>query len=175
MSYLFLALAILAGMIGLPLVAGAHGTGLFFEAAVGNFEMDIDFDTQEPMADQEVFIGFSLFTPPDSPDWEFASYTDLQLIFIRNGVTVYDKQLPPSDFRGRRFLNYTFPQDGDYTMTVRFLENEELLAEKSFPVTVKADPDAISTLNYIVAGIGIAVFIGGSVVYGCRFIARRSS
>jgi hypothetical protein len=60
-------------------------------------------------------------------------------------------------------------------MTVRFLENEELLAEKTFPVTVKADPDAISTLNYIVAGIGIAVFIGGSVVYGRRFIARRSS
>ncbi len=160
--------------MSLPLIAGAHGTGLFFEATVGEYEMDIDFDTLEPVADEEVFIGFSLFTPPNTPDWEFASYTDVQVIFSRNGVTVYDKRLPPSDFKGRRFLNYTFPQDGDYTMTVRFFENEKLLAEQSFPVTVKPNPDAIPTFNYVVAGAGITVLLAGCALSIRRFLVRRS-
>ncbi len=174
-KYPFLALAIFAGMMLLPVVVEAHGTGLFFAATVGNYEMDIDFDMLEPIAGEEVFIGFSLFTPPNTPDWEFASYTDAQVIFSRNGVTEYDKRLPPSDFKGRRFLNYTFQRSGDYTMTIRFFDNEKLLAEQSFSVTVKANPDAVSTLNYVVAGAGIAVLLGGCVVYIRRFLARRSS
>lgn len=162
-----LALAAILGLSVFPVTAYAHGTGLVFEAVIGEYVMDIDFDVDQAVAGEEIFMEFGLVTPPNTPDWDFASYTDVQVTLARNGKAVFDKALPTSDFRGRRFLNYTFPKRGEYRMTVGFSGSGRLLAEETFAVSVQRDPNSFDP------GLTVTVLAGFVLAVGTVFFLSK--
>jgi hypothetical protein len=91
----------------------------------------------------------------------------MEVTFVRDKKNIDDVRLPPSDFKGRRFLNYTFPKGGAYEMTVKFFEKNRLLAGKTFSLSVQDNPDA-SAFPWRKAGIVGAFFILGIGFYAYK-------
>ena len=142
--------------------ARAHVSGQTIEKNLGEYSVDIGYDSPDinPMAGEPVRFDFRLYKGEKkelvefSKMWFKASLGNVPMIA---GRLAKDELIPTG-------LLFTFPQGGEYDITVRFSDKDKTLAETTFPISVgkavyETGPAQNSKNKWVV--------LGGSVLLIC--------
>ncbi len=130
-------LILVFSILFLPLVVGAHGAGPYFETVSGEYIADIGYSVQAPSVGEAVLFDFQLRNL-ESPiiSGSDAVFSDVWVkVESEEGVVVLATGVHNAEFGGPR-LSYMFPSEGVYTISARYENGMESLAEASFPLTV---------------------------------------
>lgn len=111
---------------------GAHEEGSSFEAVEGEYLLDLGY-SGELLSGEPVVFDFNLRKEIGRVEVPFES------VWVRLGSekgVALSTRLHGSD-KDKTILNYKFLESGDYTLLVRFVDKEKILAEHSFIFKVK--------------------------------------
>ncbi|MBY0111049.1 hypothetical protein K2Y00_03570 [Patescibacteria group bacterium] len=114
-----------------PLSVSAHAFGFSHETTVNGYQVDIGYSTAAPTPNESVIFDFNL--PAVHAE---VPYSDVWVrVTKEDGTVVLATGLYNARFGGPR-LSYMFPEDGRYTISVRYEQESEVLLETEFPITV---------------------------------------
>jgi hypothetical protein len=109
-----------------------HGTGQSLERAVGDYVVDVGYDSFEPRALESIRFDFQIFL---SESREPAPFTDTWVRVMEGDNLLFAGFLAKPIF-GLTGMSYAFPAGGIYEVTVRFQNDDTTVAEASFPFPV---------------------------------------
>ncbi len=116
-------------------IVHAHAVGQSLEKKVGNYVVDIGYDSLDPniVAGEPVRFDFLLWNEDRT---EVPEFTDVWVRLAPNtpGVTFAGDIFQPQ--YGPTGINYVFPHGGNYELVVRFQKKGDTLAEAAFPLVV---------------------------------------
>ena len=114
-----------------PFAVQAHGFGFSHETTVDEYQVDIGYSSAAPTPDEVVAFDFNLpVVHSDVP------YTNVWVrISADTGAVVFASGIYNTTFGGPR-MSYVFPDDGLYTIYVRYEDDSTILLETEFPITV---------------------------------------
>lgn len=127
-------LTMLLSALCVPL-ASAHVTGNYLERTVGEYLVDIGYDTFTILEKQTIVFNAALIKDAGSLEWDYAPADALWIQITPPHADVFRTFIPIKQ-PGPVNASYTFDEPGTYRLAVRFLEGETVLAETSFPLTV---------------------------------------
>ncbi len=110
----------------------AHGEGVSVEKEVGNYFIDIGYDSEVPETGTPVRLDFEL---SDKTSGATVVFSSVWVRIEKEKQTVFASGIHRPEF-GKTGLMYTFGEPGTYTISARFQNNEDNIAETSFPLTV---------------------------------------
>ncbi len=110
----------------------AHGDGVSFEKEVGNYLVDIGYEPEKPEVGTPVRLDFEL---SDKTSGATAAFSSVWVRIEKDKSTVFASGIHHPEF-GKTGLLYTFGEPGTYTISARFQNNEDTIAETSFSLTV---------------------------------------
>lgn len=110
----------------------AHGTEVSFEKEIGDYLVDIGYDPEKPEVGLSERFDFGL---TDNKTKVAVSFSDVWVRIEKEKNTVFAGGIHNPKF-GKAGLIYTFPELGEYSISVRFQNNEETIIEASFPLKV---------------------------------------
>ena len=114
----------IAIIVALALAPGLLGNGLAgerLEKVVGEFIVDVGTDqTSTPLAGQPIEFDFNLLQSETRDPVNLA--TSVGIDIGHNGKSMVNCDLVPE--LPMTFLYYTFPESGDYTLTVSFFDSK---------------------------------------------------
>jgi hypothetical protein len=119
-------------LLFLPAILLAHGIGQSLYQPVGPHIAELEYETFELIAGEEVTINFNLFS----------TTTILQPNITRVEAAIYreEKVLGRYTAEAREYLRpsirLTFPRAGDYLVQAAYFDDAVLVTETSFPLTV---------------------------------------
>lgn len=129
----------LAVIVGLAIVQGVLANGLGgerLEKVVGDFIVDVGTDqTSTPLAGQPIEFDFDLLQSSTREPVGLA--TSVGIDIQHNGKSTVNCDLIPES--PMTFLIYSFPEGGDYTLTVSFFDSKrekKELASAKFPLKI---------------------------------------
>ncbi len=145
----------------LPLQVGAHGGGQTVQKESGEYLVTLDAVSQEIRSGAAERINFEIerssgtSTVAFSHVWVRIIDPDGDLLFAGN------IQSAPQGFVTG--ISYLFPSSGEYSITVRFLEGEHMIAEADLPVLVVGGEksDALIDLAPLAYILALGIFLGG--------------
>lgn len=148
----------------------AHTQGASVEIASGPYLVDIGYDPQNIVEDTQVRLDFALFNATSS---EAIDYTDIWLRVERENALYYAGGIPVARL-GPTGISYRFPDAGTYDVTLRFQDEDQILADAAFTLDVSVNEEGGSgagssplfTALLLLLGVGIGFTID-------RFIVRR--
>ena len=138
----------------------AHGVGQSLEKVVGDYSVDIGYDTSPIIAGEAVRFDFNL----QKEGVRFDAPPEFQDVWVRiapqggEGI-LFAGYLANLDF-ALSGMTYVFPRGGTYELAVRFEKDAKIVAETSFPLTVEAGGAHVSGISgrwpvdAIIAGVG---------------------
>lgn len=163
----------IAILVALALAPGLFGNGLAgqrLEKVVGDFIVDVGTDqTSTPLAGQPIEFDFNLLQSETRDPVALA--TSVGIDIGHNGKSMVNCDLVPE--LPMTFLYYTFPESGDYTLTVSFFDSKREkpeLATAKFPLTIPSPAGKIS-MRYLPAILG-GILVG---LVGFYWGTRRRS
>ena len=168
-SLRYVSALIIVILFALPTSVFAHYAGYSFEQKVGNYKVDIGYDTKPIEANAPVTFDFNI---KDIKTDEYLDFGDAWVRFENENTTYFATGV----FRqplGATTLVYTFPKAGKYSMYVRFENQDKQLVEATIPVTVTPNSEEGSTNSFlqmntvigIVIGVAAALILGGIVLF----------
>jgi len=150
--------------LSLPKDAQAHGAGESVEKAVGEYLVDVGYNTEIFEAGSPVFFDFGLLV---NETGENTSFTDIWVRIVQKNKTVFASGIRKPTFGGTTMV-YTFPEAGEYELMLRFQEEGNKIVEASFPLTVKSVPGASPNFfPWVLLGVlagAVAGFLLGFVI-----------
>ncbi len=114
----------------------AHGEGASFEKEIGDYIVDIGYDPEKLEVGTPVKLDFELSKKVSKENVPFSS------VWVRvekEKQTVFASGIHRPEF-GKTGLLYTFGEPGTYTISARFQNNEDNIAETSFTLAVSEAP-----------------------------------
>lgn len=146
----------------------AHGVGESLEKVVGEYLVDVGYDVLELRAGEPVRFDFTLWASDES---EEVPFSDVWLRVSRGNTLVLAGGLHKPRF-GKTGITYIFPEEGEYTLFVRFQNGDESLVETSFPLTVEEGNESASNASPVskdlIIGAGIGLVVGSLVTFLLR-------
>ncbi|PCI30219.1 hypothetical protein COB52_01775 [Candidatus Kaiserbacteria bacterium] len=145
--YVTFSIVITTGVLLLSIMtAYAHGTGSSFEQQDGDALIDIGYNTETFTEDSSVVFNFTMLDEDASP----ITFTDVWVRIVRDKSTVFATGVYNAKFGGAT-MTYRFPEAGQYTLSARFQNNGDSVAEATFPLEVEkgiADENHNSVILY---------------------------
>lgn len=142
--------------------AYGHGAGASFEQIENGYLIDIGYSPEEIEAGTSVRLDFNIFEEASGSPVPFS---DVWLRITKEEQTLFAGGIQRADFGGTGVM-YTPPDAGVYTISARFQNNGEALAEAEFPLDVQPSdetanpiPLAWGLLGLIVGGVGTFLVI----------------
>ncbi len=157
--------------LSIPMLAAAHGSGGYVEKIEGNYLVDIGYTNPALKLGDSNRFDFGLFNTSNGAGVDFDT---VWVRFVQDGNPVFIGNLPRLGLNAA-VMTYTFPNSGNYTMTVNYLKNQQTLVQTDFPLTVngptvpidtQSKPNLMNIFGYIVIG-----FIVGFIV--ARVIKKK--
>lgn len=138
-----------------PAFAYAHGFGPSFESIVGDYLIDVGYDIPDFRANETVRFDFDLWKddPLGGAKTDYTSVTVAISEESDKNQPVFETSIVKAPM-GKTSLVYTFPQEGMYTLSVRYHISNELNVETSIPFTVAPPIGIWNRVPSYVAGIG---------------------
>ncbi len=115
--------------------AEAHLVGKSFEKQVGEYLVDVGYDVFELQPNQKTIFNFALVQNAGKSNWEYAPFNKIFVSFRQGDREILGKAIT-LNAPIPAYAPFTFPSAGDYTLAVRFQDDNRLLAETTFPVAV---------------------------------------
>lgn len=153
----------------IPFCVFAHSSGTSYEADVGEYHVDVGYDPPEIYSGDRIVFDFGTFTTIERDPVEF----DYVWVRIRDAErTLLATGIAKAEF-GPTSLLFVLPDDvvGELTVSVRYQQDGETLAETEFPLTVFSNKSLFQIpflLSLAAAGIG-----GAGLSAGISFILMR--
>jgi len=145
-----------------PLFASAHATGVSIEKRIGEYVVDIGYDTPQPVAGSRIILDFALS--------DTASTTvPFEYVWVRlehEKQTLLATGIAQAEF-GPTSLLYMLPEtlSGDLAVHVRYQSGNTALAETDFVIPVSEPPrSAADYTPYAMAALLGALLTGGIVL-----------
>jgi hypothetical protein len=166
--------ALLAFVAIFPLFALAH-SDIADEREVGNYKVVMSYFADGAWEDD--LIGFNLYVYPKPDGMLITPDSGTVKIAKADGPEMYSGAVDVADPDAPGFVEYTFPDGGNYTMTFSLKVRGEQLPDVAFPLTVNAIPSdeapAISTtattspkqIVRTASFVVILLLIGGGLFY----------
>jgi len=158
-----------------PGISHAHGAGITFSDEVNGYQVDVDYESPSILAGIPGRFVFNLYTDPERT--KNADFTDLWVRVLEKvegrAITLFAGPIFNPEFVGAGFL-YTFHEGGDYQLSVRYMNGEEVLAESILDIPVENDPDEKAiflNLEFWAGALG-AVLVA-SLLGGAGYVYRR--
>ncbi|MDP3770099.1 MAG: hypothetical protein Q8R40_04140 [bacterium] len=140
-----------------------HGSGQSLEQTVGEYMVDVGYDTSVLTAGEPVRFDFNL---RKKENFDLPEFTDVWVrIAPQEQGILFAGNIHFADF-GPTGMTIVFPAPGSYQLTVRFQKDDEKIAEEvSFPLTVeRGESSAGSASSYLaLIGTGITGLLAGFV------------
>lgn len=166
-----LSISILTLLFFIPLLASAHSVGfanLTEETEEGRV---VDFGYEEATMIEGVPTRMSFELYDEAGTTTMSSFTEVWIVIKGEAGTIYSGGLDRPEF-GETGITFTYPEAGAYTVSARFQENNAILANATFELSVaesqrnsegsKATPMVIGAIALV-----IGFFLG-------RFLAHKS-
>lgn len=137
-------------------MAFAHGTGQSFEQEAGQYLIDVGTSESAIQAGSSVTFDFDILTKDKA---EHVPFTNIWVRIEDDKKLLFAGGIVKASI-GKTAMTYVFPQAGAYTLTVRFQNRDNALAEAVFPITIEPalldskDGSSVGMAYVIVAGIG---------------------
>ena len=163
---------VVLGTVGLiPCSAIAHSWGTSYEAEDNGYALDIGYSSPAPEAGESVIFDFEILQGSE----RFRDFTDVWVRIEGERGTVLATGVHNADFGGAR-LSYVFPEPGEYTVHVRYQNNDDAIADTEFPISVVGEVGSapssaggFSSSNLISIAIGLLLgFVITSLIRGKR-------
>lgn len=150
--------------------AYAHSVGQSLEKTVGDYSVDIGYDTSPISAGEAVRFDFNL----RKDGARFDAPPEFEYLWVRiapqggEGI-LFAGYLANLDF-ALTGMTYVFPRGGTYELTVRFEKDAKTVAETSFPLIVEAGDTQPSgaggrlSREAIIAGLS-GMLLGSLIVF----------
>jgi hypothetical protein len=168
MTARFTAALALAFLCVLPSRTSAHSIGQTLEQEVGEYLVDIGYDTAEIMQDQEVLFNAALIQGAGTTHWQYAPYDE---VWIQIGPSNSEplRAIIPVKSPSPVNLRYTFAQAKTHQLSVRFLQDGKTLADASFTLPVGeasggVDANTMKGVYLILFGV-LLLFVIGVITY----------
>lgn len=121
----------------LATTASAHVIGITFENTIGDYLIDIGYNSSVIEAGKEGRFDFTII---DNKTGDLAVYTDVSVRIEQGKTTIFSSTLHRPEF-GLPVAILVIPNPGDYELKVRFDNNRDVVAETSFPLKVEKPED----------------------------------
>lgn len=121
-----------------PLISMAHGDGSSYEKEIDGYLVDIGYSPENPYTNGSVSFDFGL-----SKDETPADFSDLWVRISKDGHTIFAGGIHNSNFGGAR-LSVVFPEEGEYTVSARYQNENEEVVSAEFPLTIYPNNDGSS-------------------------------
>jgi uncharacterized protein YkuJ len=161
----------------IPFGVLAHSGEASLEKQVGNYLVDIGY-LPGLVSMKDVYFSYGLVFHPDEKTWEIQVLDKVHVnISDIQGNTVIDKTVH-QDSIASPIVTVRFPQDGEYVMDVKYLQNEQSLVQASFPLHIGATRNAgiPSMPAWLQYSVGILVLVSVSLyggIIGWKFYRGR--
>ncbi len=152
-----------------PLILSAHGTGRSVEKQVGDYLLDIGYNTETIVTSKPVYFDFKLYQRGPSPG--SAPFDDVWVRVAEGTTTLFASGIAYMS-SGETGMIYTFDRAGTYTMSVRYERGETALAETTFALDVVPETTTSSSFLYLKLLIG-AVLACGAILLAYKHIRAR--
>jgi len=134
---IFLVFILLICFIFSVTITSSHGTEASLEKEVGKYIVDIGYKPEEIKEKETEVFDFNLI---DKTSKEEIVFTKVWVRISNNNESAFAGGLAKSSL-AKTTLSLQFPESGEYEFSVRFQNEEETLAEASFPISVeKTEP-----------------------------------
>jgi hypothetical protein len=167
MANIIMAILFIGASFLVPGTALAHGTGASLEKIVGEYRLDIGYNPTILEAQDPSIFDFDLLFDETG---ERAAFTDMWVRIVQGRKTVFASGIHKPDF-GNTTMVYSFPEKGDYELTVRFQNEEEKIVEGSFLLEVQGRPEASGpgiSFPWFAVGIFIGIVAGFLTSFAIR-------
>lgn len=158
----------------------AHGTGASFETEQNDVLIDIGYTPEQFVAGERVRLDLDVYdaVAADTPRLEF---TNVWLRLTQQGRVFYSgNQLNPATTQ--TVVSLTLPDAGEYELSARFYNNDTIVADGVFPLTIDSaattdahDISAVEPSSWrpmVVALLSITLLLAGAYWFG---LTRRKS
>lgn len=151
---MYVRITVFVSVVLIPFGVFAHSLGQSLEKEVGEYVVDIGYDSPVTtvLEGEPIRFDFNLWNK-DRAVVDFTSVW-VRVAPAESGITFAGYLgYPPFGAVG---MSYTFPKAGEYTLTARFFNGEQTLAEATFPLQVEGTNDvkiSNSSPGLIVAGV----------------------
>jgi hypothetical protein len=141
----------------IPVFTFAHSEGNSLEAVSNEYLIDVGYDAEELIAGQAILFDFNLL---DKTGKEFIDYTNIWVKIEKDTETFLSTNIHRSRF-GLPGLTYIFSAPGEYTLNVRFQNENESLAENTFTLSVEGPVESnqknnlLNTILFLISGLVI--------------------
>lgn len=143
----------------------AHGTGESLEKVVGDYVVDVGYDSFNPKAFESIRFDFQLLANGNK---ESVPFTDTWVRIMDGNNLLFAGWLAKPTF-GLTGMSYAFPKGGIYEITVRFQNDDTTVAETSFPFSVIEKEQKSRFSKEVFLGLLIGLIVG---VVAARFVFR---
>lgn len=148
-----------------PAAAFAHSAGYSFEQKVGNYKIDIGYDTKPIEANAPVTFDFNI---KDVKTDEYLDFGDAWVRFENENTTYFATGVYRQPL-GATTLVYTFSKPGNYSMYVRFENKDQQIVEATIPITVNPNSEQDSNnplfqLPAVAIGLVLGIVLGTTLL-----------
>ncbi len=147
-----------------PFFAYGHATGISIEREVNGYLVDIGYDTDPIVEDEPVRFDFALYRADGSGSVPF---TRVWVRFEKDKRTLYATGVARPEFGATGAL-VTLPEAGEYTLSVRFENEEQTIVEMSTPFAVARNRAESTPVPWWIAALALAGGLGVGVYAGKR-------
>lgn len=170
MKYIFIASLLVLSFVS---YAQAHGIGQSVEKQVGDYTIDIGYDslTPEVPADAAVRFDFALWNKDKTEPVDFTTVW-VRIAPLQGEGILFAGYLGQPDF-GPTGISYVFARGGTYEVTARFTNKDKTLAETSFPLTVQNSAASQASNAPLSRNIWISGLAGLVIGASFSFLFRR--
>lgn len=143
----------------LPFIAFGHGFGQSYEEVVDGYQVDIAYDPPTIASGESMRLDFAIYDEKSGVPIEFS---DVWLRIEKEKRTVFASGIHRPEF-GPIGVLYTFPEEGIYTVSVRFQRDEEALTEVTFPLEIlKGEGSSFGNTLFLSL---LSFFLGGLLAF----------
>lgn len=163
------AVIILAGFFPLFFIS-SHGGGESLEKAVGDYLIDVGYDTPVSQGRDPVRFDFQLFSNVNQTKEE-ALFTSVWARIMEGDNLLFAGSFLKPTF-GLTGMTYAFPKEGIYELAVRFQNGDAVLAQASFPFSVERGEGEVRKSRFskeVFFGVLVGLFVGA---IAAKFIFR---
>ena len=118
-----------------PLSVLAHASGVSYQSDVNGYAVDVGYSNPAPTEGESVIFDFRLKKAGPAGDdvpftdvWVKIENTDSKNVVFASGVH-------NAQFGGSR-MSYVFPGVGNYTISVRYENEDKTIVESAFPLSI---------------------------------------
>lgn len=152
-------------LLQVPTNVFAHGNYELLTRDVGNYTVESTYDPLDSSLGLSSPITFYLKDKSTNTD---ATYQTIWVKITQGYTTVFSAPITKPDI-GPTSMMFRFPKEGDYELNLRFQNEDEFIAEASFPLKIvsfetqdkssKTFPIAAAALASLIVGISIGFFV----------------